>query len=241
MNQATRVAEPPRPPIRIVLADDAYIAREALKHMLDGVPAMTVVGECADARSVPRMLDERRADVLITDIRMPPVGRDEGVRLAARLRDSHPALGVVVLSTYGEVVFALKLFERGCDGRAYLLKDRLQDRAQLVSAIRAVDSGGSVTDPTIIDSLVRSRLAGTASALEDLTARELETLALVAEGYSNAMIAEKLVLTKRAVEKHVNAIFAKLDLRDPEHVSRRVKAALLYLAADNEARLISAM
>jgi DNA-binding NarL/FixJ family response regulator len=220
-----------RPPLRIVLADDAFLAREAVKHLLEGVPNMLVVGECEEAGAVPRMLDEQRADVLITDIRMPPAGLDQGIRLAARLRETHPALGVIVLSTYAEVAYALKLFERGCDGRAYLLKDRIRGRRQLVDAVLAVANGGSVTDPTIVEDLVRSRLRTRDSRLAELTPRELETLSLVAEGYSNAVIAERLVLTKRAIEKHVNAIFAKLELNDAEHVSRRVKAALLYLSA----------
>lgn len=177
------------------------------------------------------MLDEQRADVLITDIRMPPLGLDQGIRLAARLRETHPALGVIVLSTYADVSYALKLFERGCDGRAYLLKDRIRDRHQLVEAVHAVADGGSVIDPTIVEDLVRSRMRRSDSHVEELTPRELETLSLVAEGHSNAAIAERLVLTKRAVEKHVNAIFAKLELGDSEHVSRRVKASLMYLAA----------
>lgn len=220
-----------RPPIRVVLADDAFMAREAVKHLLDGLQAMRVVGECEDARDVPALLDEQHADVLITDIRMPPLGLDQGIRLAARLRQTHPALGVVVLSTYAEVAYALKLFADGCDGRAYLLKDRIRGRRQLVDAVRSVAEGGSVTDPTIVEELVRARSRTSAARLDELTSRELETLSLVAEGHSNAAIAERLVLTKRAVEKHVNAIFAKLELGDAEHVSRRVKAALLYLAA----------
>lgn len=121
----------PRPPIRVVLADDAYLTREAIKHLLAGAPSIVVAAECEEARAVPQVLDEQRADVLITDIRMPPLGLDQGIRLAARLRETHPALGVIVLSTYADVSYALKLFERGCDGRAYLLKDRIRDRHQL--------------------------------------------------------------------------------------------------------------
>ncbi len=219
-----------RPPIRIVLADDSYLARLALKHLLEGVPSMVVVGECEDTVGVAPMVDKERADLLITDIRMPPSNQDEGIRLAARLRETHPALAVIVLSTYSEVAYALKLFESGCDSRGYLLKDRIRNRQQVLDAVVTVTGGGSVTDPTVIEELVRARLGKARSALEELTPRELETLALVAEGRSNADIAEALVLTKRAVEKHVNAIFAKLDLGDPDHVSRRVKAALLYLA-----------
>lgn len=219
-----------RPPIRIVLADDSYLARLALKHLFDGVASMVVVGECEDSEGVAAMVDEQRADLLITDIRMPPSDQDEGIRLAARLRETHPALAVIVLSTYAEVAYALKLFESGCDSRGYLLKDRIRNREQLLDAVVTVANGGSVTDPTVVEELVKSRMGKLPSRLDELTPRELETLALVAEGRSNADIAEALVLTKRAVEKHVNAIFAKLDLGDPDHVSRRVKAALLYLA-----------
>ena len=219
-----------RPPIRIVLADDAYLVRTALAHLLEGRDDMTVVGECEDGSTVVRTLDQQRADLLITDIRMPPSNDDEGIRLAAGLRETHPALGVIVLSTWAEVAYALKLFESGYDSRGYLLKDRIRDREQITDAVRMVANGGTVIDPRIIEDLMSFRTTSTAALLDELTPRELETLALVAEGKSNAAIAETLVLTKRAVEKHVNAIFAKLDLDDPEHVSRRVKAALMYLA-----------
>ncbi len=219
-----------RPPIRIVLADDSYLARVALRHLFEGIPSVLVVGECDDGRSVVPVIDKQRAGLLITDIRMPPSGQDEGIRLAASLRKSHPALGVIVLSTYADVAYALKLFESGCDSRGYLLKDRIRDRQQILDAAVTVAGGGSVIDPTIVEELVRSRIEMRRSPLELLTPRELETLALVAEGRSNADIADALVLTKRAVEKHVNAIFAKLELGDADHVSPRVKAALLYLA-----------
>jgi DNA-binding NarL/FixJ family response regulator len=219
-----------RPPIRIVLADDAYLVREALKQFFDGNEAMVVVGECDNADAVVELVDRERADVLITDIRMPPADQDAGIHLAARLRKTHASLGVILLSTYADVTYALKLFESGCDSRGYLLKDRIRDRAQVTAAVRAVADGGCVIDPTIIDDLVRARHHGGASRLAELTPRELETLALVAQGHSNAVIAESLVLTKRAVEKHINAIFSKLGLTDSDHVSRRVKAALMYLA-----------
>jgi DNA-binding NarL/FixJ family response regulator len=218
-----------RPPIRVVVVDDAYLMRAALTHLLAGAPSIDVVGEGEDARAVPALVDQQRADVVITDIRMPPTGEDEGIRLAAALRRSHPALGVIVLSTYAEVAYALRLFEHGADSRAYLLKDRIRDRSQLVHAVETVADGGFVVDPTIVEQLVHAHRQDTGSALHELTARELETLRLVAEGQSNAAIAERLTLTKRAVEKHVNAIFAKLDLGDPDQVSRRVMAALLYL------------
>jgi DNA-binding NarL/FixJ family response regulator len=220
---------PARPPIRVVVADDSYLTRLALIHLLEGSVSVIVVGEAEDAAAVTEVIDQQRADVLITDIRMPPSGEDEGIRLAARLRETHPALGVLVISAYADVTYALKLYESGCDSRGYLIKDRIRDRGQLIEAVLAVASSGTVTDPTVIDTLVQSR-AHRSSKLDELTPRELETLALVAEGHSNADIADALVLTKRAVEKHVNAIFAKLELGDPDHVSRRVKAALLYLS-----------
>ena len=184
-----------RPPIRVVIADDAYLVRVALKHLVEGVESVAVVAECEDARSVTRLIDEQRADLLITDIRMPPSGQDEGIRLAASLRNSHPALGVIVFSTYADVAYALRLFESGSDSRGYLLKDRIRDRAQVLDAVQAVADGGSVIDLKIVEGLVRSSLHGRRSSLGDLTPRELETLALVAEGYSNAAIAESLVLT----------------------------------------------
>jgi DNA-binding NarL/FixJ family response regulator len=185
-----------RPPIRVVIADDAYSVRATLKHLLDGVETMAVVGECDDPREVPRMVDEERADLLIADIRMPPSGDDAGIRLAAKFRGTHPALGVIVLSTYAEVAYALKLFEGGCDSRGYLLKDRIRDRAQLLEAVTVVADGGTVIDPKIVEELVSSRVSPRRSGLERLTSRELETLALVAEGRSNAAIADALVLTK---------------------------------------------
>jgi DNA-binding NarL/FixJ family response regulator len=212
-----------------VVAEESDLTGVGLIDMLEGSVSVIVVGEAEDARAVTEVIDRQRADVLITDIRMPPSGEDEGIRLAARLRETHPALGVLVISAYADVTYALKLFENGCDSRGYLLKDRIRDRRQLVDAVVAVANSGTVTDPTVIDTLVRSR-ARRSSRLDELTPRELETLALVAEGHSNADIADALVLTKRAVEKHVNAIFAKLELGDPDHVSRRVKAALLYLS-----------
>jgi DNA-binding NarL/FixJ family response regulator len=222
-------ADQGRPPIRVALADDAYLLREAIRHLLADDPTIVVVAECDDARNVTEVVDRARVDLLITDIRMPPSDDDEGIQLAVRLRRTHPALGVIVLSTYAEVTYALKLFDDGADGRGYLLKDRIRDRAQLVEAVKTVADGGFVIDPTIVEELIHSHYGTNGSPLRDLTPRELETLSLVAEGKSNAAIAKALVLTKRAVEKHVNAIFAKLDLGDTEEVSRRVMAALMYL------------
>jgi DNA-binding NarL/FixJ family response regulator len=224
-------AAPSREAIRVVIADDAYLVRAALKHLLADLSVVAVVGECEDATTVVPVLEAQRADLLVTDIRMPPSGEDEGIRLAASLRRTHPALGVIVLSTYAEAAYAVRLFEDGSDSRGYLLKDRIRDRRQLLEAVTTVAEGGCVIDPRIVEDLVDSHHKVAGSRLHELTPRELETLALVAEGRSNAAIARTLFLTKRAVEKHVNAIFAKLDLGDAEQVSRRVSAALMYLNA----------
>ena len=171
--------------------------------------------------------------MVLTDIRMPPTQTDEGIRLAARLRTTHPEIGVVVLSQYADPVYVLALLESGSDGRAYLLKERLHDRRQLVAAIESVAGGESVIDAKIVEVLVAAKARSDRSPLGELTPRELEVLAAIAEGKSNAAISEGLVLTKRAVEKHINAIFLKLNLSHvsgAEEVSPRVKAALVFLA-----------
>ena len=163
---------------------------------------------------------------------MPPSGADEGVRIAASLRDTHPDVGVVVLSQYAEPAYAIRLLEHGTGGRAYLLKERIRNKEQLLDAIKAVARGGSVIDPTIVDVLIEARARAAKSRLAQLTARERELLAEIAAGKSNGAIAESLVLTKRAVEKHVNSIFSKLDLPETQDVSRRVKATLIFLSEE---------
>ena len=161
---------------------------------------------------------------------MPPTSTDEGIRLATLLREKHPEIGVVVLSNYAEAVYALALLESGSEGRAYLLKERIHDRAQLVAAITSVAAGGSMLDSKIVEPLVAAKLRIERSPVADLTGREREVLAEIAKGKSNAAIADTLVLTKRAVEKHINSIFLKLNLSYAEDVSKRVKATLLFLA-----------
>ena len=168
------------------------------------------------------------------DIRMPPSGADEGVRVANRLRETNPEIGVLVLSQYAEAAYALALLEAGSARRAYLLKERIRDKAELVRAVTTLARGGSVIDSQIVDVLIEARARVARSPLAELTPRERQLLGEIAEGKSNAAIAESLVLSKRAVEKHVNAIFAKLNLRDAQDVSRRVKAALVYLAEESD-------
>jgi DNA-binding NarL/FixJ family response regulator len=211
-------------PIKVVVAEDSYLVREALTQLLDGDPDLNLAAVAVDATALSSAIEREQPQVVLTDIFMPPSEGPEGIHVAARLRESHPDVGVVVLSQYADPSYALELFESGSAGRAYLLKERLGNRAELVAAIRAVASGGSV-----VDTLIAARTRTSNSLLAALTVREREVLAEVATGKSNGAIAESLFLTKRAVEKHINAIFLKLNLRDSEDVSRRVKAALIYL------------
>jgi DNA-binding NarL/FixJ family response regulator len=223
--------------VTVALADDNLIVREGIAQLLSGQEDIEVVAACEDLDSLLQAIEERRPDVVVTDIRMPPTHTDEGIRLAALLRERHPEIGVVVLSNYAEPGFAMALLESGSEGRAYLLKERVHSRTQLASAIHSVAAGGSVMDPKIVEPLVTARARSERSPLSELTAREREVLAEIAQGKSNAAIAESLVLTKRAVEKHINSIFLKLNLSDIEDVSKRVKAALLFLAEDEGAHV----
>jgi DNA-binding NarL/FixJ family response regulator len=186
----------------------------------------------ADQLSLRKACEEEQPDVVLTDIRMPPTHTDEGIRLAAELRETHPRMGVVILSQFSDPIYALALLEHGSDGRAYLLKERVHNRAELMAAIRAVAEGGSMIDPKVVESLVVARGRAQSSPLNELTSRELQVLGEIAQGKSNTAIAESLYLTKRAVEKHINAIFWKLGLADAADVSKRVKAALMFLAEE---------
>jgi DNA-binding NarL/FixJ family response regulator len=224
------------PAIRVAVADDSYLVREALRRVLAAADRIEVVAECGDRDSLLRAVEAERPDVVVTDIRMPPGDSDEGLQIAAALRRSHPRIGVVVLSQFADPHYGLALLEGGADGRAYLLKERVQHRGQLVGAIEAVASGGSMVDAKVVETLLSERRRAERSPLAELTPRELEILSWVARGQSNQAIADELVLTKRAVEKHINAIFPKLGLiDDAADVSRRVKAALIYLAETDRA------
>ena len=220
--------------IRVVVGEDSAVVREGIQRMLDRRDDIEVVAACADAATLRAAIAEHLPDVVLTDIRMPPTLTDEGIRVAVELRGSAPDVGVVVLSQHVEPAYALALLEGGSARRAYLLKERLRDSTELTRAIREVASGGSVVDPLVVDQLVTARAARESSPLRELTEGERAILAMIAQGKSNAAIAESLVVTKRAVERHINAIFLKLDLRDAEDVSRRVKAALVYLADQAE-------
>jgi DNA-binding NarL/FixJ family response regulator len=218
--------------LRIVLADDSYLIREALTQVVAGMDDVQVLAVCEDRDSLLTAIEAEHPDVVVTDIRMPPAHNAEGVEVAAALRDAHPDIGVVILSQYLEPRYAVDLLAKGSDRRAYLLKERINDRAELQDAIHAVAGGGSVIDPKVVETLVAARAQPEASPVAALTSREREILAEIAHGRSNAAIAGSLGLTKRAVEKHINAIFTKLQLPESEDVSRRVKAALMFLADD---------
>jgi DNA-binding NarL/FixJ family response regulator len=216
--------------VRVVIADDNLIAREGILQLLALEPAFEVVAACGDLPEVLEAVDREAPDAVLTDIRMPPSHTDEGIRIANQLRKTHPDVGVIVLSQYDEPMYALSLLESGSDRRGYLLKERVHDAAELRDAVQAVVRGGAVIDSTVVDTLVKGKEAIERSALAELSPRERQVLAEIAQGKSNAAIAESLVLTKRAVEKHINSIFLKLGLGFADDVSKRVKATLMFLA-----------
>ena len=215
--------------IRVVVAEDSYLVREGVVRLLDAQADIEVVGAFEDYDTLLAGVDSARPDVVVTDIRMPPTGTDEGVRAASVLRESHPEIGVVVLSQYVEPAYALALLESGSDRRAYLLKERVGDVDVLLRAIAAVVDGGSVIDPRVVEILVAAR-SRHQSPLDFLTPRESEVLAEMASGRNNAGIAGALGLSERAVEKHINSLFAKLGVAEEHDVHRRVKAVLLHLS-----------
>lgn len=219
--------------IRVVVAEDNFLLREGMTRLLSSAAGIEVVTSCGTLPDLLDAVESAAPDVVVTDIRMPPTGTDEGIRAAIELRRTAPDIGVVVLSQYATPGYALALFEHGSDGRAYLLKDRVADLDDLVAAIRTVAAGGSVVDPKVVEELVRARATGSSSPLRHLTQREREVLAELATGKSNAAIAATLYLSERAVEKHSNSIFAKLGLNEEPDVNRRVKAVLVHLAASD--------
>jgi DNA-binding NarL/FixJ family response regulator len=216
--------------IRIVLAEDNALLREGMSRLVDAQEDLELVGVAVDLPSLLALVAEATPDVVVTDIRMPPTGTDEGVQAAAWLREHHPTVGVVVLSQFTSPSYALALLEAGSAGRAYLLKERVAGADELAQAIRVVAGGGSVIDPLVVDELVRARASRRTSDLSFLTPREAEILAEMAQGKSNNAIADTLGVSERAVEKHSNAIFSKLGLSEERDANRRVKAVLVYLA-----------
>jgi len=217
--------------LRVVLAEDHYLVREGLGKLIESEPDLELVAACEDYDSLMRAVGDDTPDVVVTDIRMPPTGTDEGIRAAGIIRDRYPDVGVVVLSQYSEPAYAVSFLDGGSRGRAYLLKERVSDIGQLAGAIREVARGGSVIDPIVVDALVAARARPADSPLHRLTPRETEILSEMAQGKNNAAVAASLVLSERAVEKHINSIFSKLALSEEPDVHRRVKAVLLFLSA----------
>ncbi len=219
--------------IRVALAEDNVLLREGMSRLVAANEDFELAGVAGDLPQLLALVKEREPDVVVTDIRMPPTGTDEGIKAAAWLREHFPKTGVVVLSQYVAPGYALALLEHGSAGRAYLLKERVGSVDELARAIRAVAAGGSVIDPQVVDELVRARSAQRSSGLPLLTVRETQILAEMAQGKSNSAIAAALFVTERAVEKHTNSIFAKLGLSEERDLNRRVKAVLVYLSSQD--------
>jgi DNA-binding NarL/FixJ family response regulator len=218
--------------IRLVLAEDHYLIREGVRRLLETEPDLEIAAVCGDLDSLLAAVEAERPDVVLTDIRMPPDNADEGIQAAGRLRETNPEVGVVVLSQYTNPSYALALLEGGSEGRAYLLKERVQELEQLVAAIRAVAEGGSVIDPKVVEALVAESSRSEQSPLNELTPREHDVLREMAEGKNNAAIAGALSLSDRSVEKVIHSIFLKLGLAWETSIHKRVKAVVLYLAAN---------
>jgi DNA-binding NarL/FixJ family response regulator len=216
--------------IRVVLAEDNLLVREGLVSLLHGSEEVEVCAACSSLPELMQAVDAFDPHVVLTDIRMPPGHSDEGIQIARRLRETHPDLGVVVVSQFGDPAYALAVFDSGSRGRGYLLKDRVDDLNRLLAAIRAVATGGSFIDEEVVDALIRSRSRLVDSPLPSLTEREREVLAEVATGRSNAAVAMELGVSENAIGKHISSIFAKLGLTEDEEINRRVKAVLVYLA-----------
>lgn len=221
----TRVQEA----LRVVIADDEYLVREGARSVLSSMPGITVVGVAGCPDELMVLIAQTSPDAVVLDIRMPPTYRTEGIDAALQIRAGDPAIGIVVLSQYADPEYALELLRNGSAGLAYLLKERLGKPAQLAEAVREVARGGSILDAKVVDALLEAQQRRTRSKLHGLTEREHEVLALMATGRTNAAIAGTLVLSERAVEKHINAIFRKLGLSQELDMNHRVAAVLFFL------------
>jgi DNA-binding NarL/FixJ family response regulator len=221
--------------LRVVFAEDNYLVREGTVALLQEAGAVDIV---ATAESFDGLIDavaSHTPDAVLTDIRMPPTGTDEGIRAAKTIRRDHPAIGVVVLSQFADEDYAYELLKDGAAGLGYLLKERVANVEEVVRALEEVSRGGSVLDPKVVESLVAAKDRMAHSPLGLLTDREREVLSLMAQGMNNAAIAKTLFLTERAVEKHINSMFHKLDLTEEHDVHRRVMAVLAFLRETDQA------
>lgn len=214
---------------RIVIGEDNYLVREGVRRLLDDGPEFHTVATASNATELVTLVGELNPDVVLTDIRMPPTFSTDGITAALRIRTEHPDIGVVVLSQHADASYASALFAAGTTGLAYLLKERVGDREELVRALQAVSVGGSMVDPLVVDELVAAGRRGVDSPLHDLSERELDVLREMAQGRTNGAIAARLYVSESAVSKHVAAIFAKLGLHESVGVDRRVSAVLTYV------------
>jgi DNA-binding NarL/FixJ family response regulator len=214
-----------------VIAEDSLLVRDSVSRALSMDPDVTVVGVAEDYDTAVHLVAEHEPTMLLTDIRMPPTSTDEGIRLAQWLRTTHPDVGVIVLSNYADPQYAAGLLDGGTAGRGYLLKERVAHFDELHDAVHQVAGGGTVLDPQVVEALLAQPRS--APALSRLTPREREVLSELATGFSNRTVAQRLVLSQRAVEKHINSIFAKLELTVDDSVDRRVKAVLMFLNDQN--------
>lgn len=220
--------------LRVVIADDEYLVREGARSVLSSVPGIEVVALVGDPAALMRAIEHDPPDAVVLDIRMPPTFRTEGIDAAHEVRRRYPRTGVVILSQYADPEYALELLRSGSRGLAYLLKERLGDPKQLAEAVREVADGGSILDPKVVDALIEAQRRRSRSRLHGLTGRESEVLEMMATGRTNAAIAQALVLSERAVEKHINAIFRKLGLSEELDINHRVAAVLFFLQRNVE-------
>ena len=215
--------------MRVVIAEDDLFAREGVQQLIAGLDGMDVVDAVGDLPAVEAAIERLKPDIVVTDIRLPPTLTDEGLRLASMLREHHPEVGVVVLTQHAEPEYARRLLEAGGSGRAYVLKERVTDPGQLESAIRTVVAGGSYVDSAVVERVLAALDERTNGRVDALTPREIEVIGLIAQAKSNEAVARELNISTRAVERHVNAIFSRLQIEQSPDVSRRVMAVLIYL------------
>jgi DNA-binding NarL/FixJ family response regulator len=218
---------------RVAIAEDHYLFREGTRQLLEASGRFEVIAGVGDAIALLDVVERLRPDAVVVDIRLPPGHATEGIDAARTIRQRHPNIGVVVLSQYVNALYAFELFQDGTQGLAYLLKDRVGDVDELIRAVTTVVDGGSVIDPLVVEGLLTRRNSAARRGMNDLTERESQVLAEMAQGKSNAAIADALYVSESAVEKHINALLAKLGL-DPEDSSlnRRVTAVLAFLRTD---------
>ena len=216
-------------PLRVVIAEDNYLVREGTRRLLEDSDEVQVVAAVGDATELLAAVESLAPDAVLTDIRMPPRHQTEGIEAALRIRQQYPTVGVVVLSQYSDATYATELFRDGTEGLGYLLKVSIGELDEIVAALRAVVAGRSVVDPAVVESLVQQQVRHAQSPLRGLSARELDVLREMAEGRTNAAIAEGLHLSESAIEKYIGTIFTKLNLGEERRVSRRVAAVLTYL------------